>query len=162
MLWGMSSVSHDFVEVFMGRNWQEASVVLALVPLIVPFRVISLLMAPLTDGLGRPDIGLRNLLTFTMLIPLAILIGTSWGLGGVCIALIIASIVALAINFRRCFCFLDLCLETLFDAVARTAIAAGVMYACVWLTRTLVFADRAAVWRLCASIVTGIIVYSVM
>jgi teichuronic acid exporter len=40
MLWGMSSVSRELVEVFMGRNWQEAGIVLMLVPLIVPFRNI--------------------------------------------------------------------------------------------------------------------------
>jgi O-antigen/teichoic acid export membrane protein len=162
LLWGMSSVSHEFVEVFMGRNWEEAGVVLALVPLIVPFRVISLLMGPLTDGLGRPDIGLRNLLTFTALIPLAILIGTLWGLTGVCIALIVASILALAINFRRSLELLELRPETLFDAVAPTAIAAGVMYASVWLVKTFVFEDTAAPLRLCASMVTGIFVYFMM
>jgi hypothetical protein len=63
------------------------------VPALVPLIVISLLMAPLTDGIVRADIGLRNLLTFPLSIPLAILIGTSWDLSGVCIVLIIDSIV---------------------------------------------------------------------
>jgi teichuronic acid exporter len=162
VLWGMSSVSEEFVQVFMGRNWEDAGVVLALVPLIVPFRVISLLMAPLTDGLGRPDIGLRNLATFTLLIPVAILIGTFWGLTGVCVGLIIASMLALAINFRRSLGLLELKRETLFDAVVPTVIAGGAMYAAVWLVKTLVFADAAAPWRLCAAIVTGIIVYSMI
>jgi teichuronic acid exporter len=162
VLWGMSSVSHEFVEVFMGRNWEDAGIVLALVPLIVPFRVISLLMAPLTDGLGRPDIGLRNHVTFTVLIPLAILIGTFWDLTGVCIALIISSILALLINFRRSLGLLEVRPATLFGAIAPTTIAAAAMYACVWLARTFVLADAAASWRLCASIATGVLVYSAM
>jgi O-antigen/teichoic acid export membrane protein len=162
MLWGMSSVSNEFVEVFMGRNWEGAGVVLALVPLIVPFRVISLLMTPLMDGLGRPDIGLRNHLTFTIVISLAVPIGTFWGLTGVCIALIISSILALAINFRRSLGVLELRAETLFGAVAPTASAGAVMYASVWFARTLVFADAAAPWRLCTSIIIGVVVYSAM
>jgi teichuronic acid exporter len=162
MLWGMSSVSREFVEVFMGRNWQEAGIVLTLVPLIVPFRVILFLMAPLTDGLGRPDIGLRNLVTSAALIPLAILIGTSHGLTGVCVALIIAAILAVAINLRRSLGLVGLHPKTLFGAVAPTAAAAGVMYVCVWLVKTLVLADAPAPWRLTGSIVTGIAVYSVM
>ena len=146
----------------MGRNWQEAGIVLALVPLIVPFRVILFLMAPLTDGMGRPDIGLRNLVTSAALIPLAILIGTSDGLTGVCIALIIAAILAVAINLRRSLGLVELHPRTLFSAVAPTAAAAGVMYVCVWLVKTLVLAGASAPWRLTGSIVTGIAVYSVM
>src|SRR3984893_18258862 len=162
LLWGMSSVSHEFVEVFMGRNWEDAGVVLMLVPLIVPFRVIFLLMSPFTDGLGRPDIGLRNLLTSITLIPLAILAGTSWGLTGVCVALIIASILALLINLRRSLGLLELRPEALFNAVAPAPIAAAVMYASVWLVKGFVFADAAAGWRLCGAIASGVIVYTGM
>ncbi len=162
ILWGMSSVSHEFVEVFMGRNWEEAGIVLTLVPLIVPFRVIMLLMSPFTDGLGRPDIGLRNQFTSTMLIPLAVLIGTPWGLTGVCVALIIGWILALVINLRRSLRLLELRPGSLFNVVAPPAIAAGVMYASVWLVKGLVFADAAAVWRLCASIGSGVAVYATM
>jgi teichuronic acid exporter len=160
MLWGLSSVSHEFVEVFMGRNWAEAAVVLGLVPLIVPFRVIVLLLAPLTDGLGRPDIGLRNLLTSTTLIPVAILIGTLKGLTGVCIALIIASMVALVINCRRTLGLLELGPEALVRAIIPTAIAGSLMYASVWMVKTIIFAGASAPWRLGASVITGIIVYS--
>ena len=160
ILWGLSSVSHEFVEVFMGRNWAEAAVVLGLVPLIVPFRVILLLLAPLTDGLGRPDIGLRNLLTSTTLIPLAILIGTSKGLTGVCIALIMASMVALIINCRRSLGLLGLGPDALVRAVAPTAIAGSLMYASVWVVKTLILAGTSAPWRLGTSVMTGIVVYS--
>jgi O-antigen/teichoic acid export membrane protein len=162
ILWGLSSVSHEFVEVFMGRNWEEAGIVLTLVPLIVPFRVILLLMSPFTDGLGRPDIGLRNQFTSTMLIPLAVLIGTAWGLTGVCVALMIGWILALVINLRRSLRLLELRPGSLFNVVAPPAIAAGVMYASVWLVKGFVFADAAAVWRLCASIGSGVAVYATM
>ena len=164
VLWGMSSVSHEFVQVFMGGNWAEASIVLALIPLVVPFRVISLLMAPLTDGLGRPDIGLLNLATFTLLIPIAVLIGTFWGLTGVCIGLIIASASALLINFRRSLGLLGLDLSVLFGAIFPTVIAGVVMYLAVWLVKTFVLAGAgaAAPLQLCGEIVAGIITYSAM
>jgi teichuronic acid exporter len=162
ILWGLSAVSHEFVTVFMGQNWAGADVVLTLVPLIVPFRVILLLIAPLTDGLGRPDIGLRNLLTSTTLIPLAILIGTSNGLTGVCIALIIASILALAINCHRSLGLLQLGPRALVAAVAPTALAGSVMYICVWVTKTFIFPNWPAPWRLCGLIVSGMSVYSLM
>ena len=162
ILWGLSSVSDEFVEVFMGRNWEEAGVVLALVPLIVPFRVILFLIAPLMDGIGRPDLGLRNLLTSTALIPPAILIGTLKGLTGVCIALIIASIVGLDINCRRSLGLLELSPGALVRAVAPTAIGGGVMYVCVWLVKTQIFADASASWRLSGAIITGMIVYALM
>jgi teichuronic acid exporter len=160
MLWGLSSVSPDFVQVFLGQSWGEAVVVLTLIPLIVPFRIILLLIAPVTDGLGRPDIGLRNLLTSTALIPLGILLGIRGGLPGVCVGLIIASIVALAINSRRSLGLLQLRLQTLLLAIAPTAIAGGFMYACVSLARTVGFVDSPPLWRLCGSVMTGIAVYT--
>ena len=162
ILWGLSSVSREFVEVFLGRNWVEAGVVLALVPLILPFRVVSLLTAPLTDGLGRPDIGLRNLVTSTTLIPVAVLIGTIEGLTGVCIGLITASILAVVVNCRRSLGLLELRPSVLIEAIAPTAIAGSVMYSSVWLVKTFILAEAPAPWRLSASIVTGIIVYSMM
>ena len=162
ILWGLSGVSHEFVEVFLGPNWTEAGIVLALVPLIIPFRVILLLIAPVTDGLGRPDIGLRNLLTSTTLLPVAILIGTSQGLTGVCIGLIIASMMALVINGRRSLGLLELPPRALAAAVGPTAAAGSVMYVCVWVVKAFILGGAAAPWRLCAAIVTGIVAYSIM
>jgi O-antigen/teichoic acid export membrane protein len=162
LLWGMSSVSHEFVEVFMGQNWEDAGIVLTLVPLIVPFRVIFLLMGPFTDGLGRPDIGLRNLCTGSAFIPVSILVGTNWGLAGVCVALIIAYLIVVAISLRRSLILLELRPEALFRAVAPAAIAAGVMYASVLLVKAYVLADVAAISRLYASIASGAAVYAMM
>jgi teichuronic acid exporter len=161
VLWGMSSVSEDLVSVFMGEKWQDAVIVLKLIPLMMPLIAISGLMFPLTDGLGRPDIGLRNLLTTTTLIPVAILIGTAWDLTGVCVALIIARLFTLVINFRRTLRMLELCPGRLLAAVAPSAISAGTMYAFVVLINIL---NRGAApgWRLPASIVTGMLVYSLM
>ena len=160
VLWGMSSVAREFVQVFMGPNWDDAIPVLVLVPLIVPFRVISLLMAPLTDGLGRPDIGLRNLATFTLLIPVAVLIGTSWGLTGVCIGLIGASALALVVNLRRSLGLLELSAGTLFSAVFPTVVSGVAMYAAVWFVNSVLLSEAGASFRLGAGIVAGIVVYS--
>jgi teichuronic acid exporter len=162
VLWGMSSVSQEFVQTFMGPNWDDAGIVLALIPLAIPFRVISFLITPLTDGLGRPDIGLRNQATFTLLIPAGILIGTLWGMIGVCIGLTIASLLALLINFRRSLGLLELKPQALLGVVLPAMTAGICMYAAVWLAKSLVFADTTAPWRLCAAILTGAVVYSVM
>jgi teichuronic acid exporter len=162
ILWGVSSVSRDFVDVFMGPNWHDAGVVLALVPLVVPFQAMLALINPLANGLGRPDIGLRNQLTATIVIPVAILIGVFGGLTGVCLALIIASILLVLINLRRSLRLLGLPLKSLFGAVARPATAGAVMYASVWVIQAFFLADAAAVWRLCASVASGVVVYSAM
>ena len=160
VLWGMSSVAREFVQVFMGPNWDDAIIVLTLVPLVVPFRVISLLMAPLTDGLGRPDIGLRNLATFTLLIPVAVLIGTSWGLTGVCVGLIAASALALTINLRRSLGLLELDPGTLVRAIFPTVVSGVAMYAAVWFVKAALFPETPAPVRLAAAITAGAVVYS--
>jgi hypothetical protein len=36
------------------------------------------------------------------------------------------------------------------------------MYVCVWLVKTLIFADASAPWRLSGAIITGVAVYALM
>ena len=142
VLWGMSSVSHEFVQVFMGGNWAEASIVLTLIPLVVPFRVISLLMAPLTDGLGRP--GYRFAQSRDVHAadpdrhPDRYLLGPDRGMYRIDHRIGFG----FARQFRRSLGLLGLDLSVLFGAIFPTVIAGVVMYVAVWLVKTLVFAER--------------------
>ena len=101
LLWGLSSVSAEFVETFLGDKWIDGWICLAIVTLAVPFRVMSMLLSPVVDGLGHPGVGLRNLITFSALLPAAMAVGTNWGIIGVSCGLVGASAVALVINFHR-------------------------------------------------------------
>ena len=162
ILWGLSSVSADFVDVFIGKKWAGAEIVIQLIALVIPFRTLSMLLAPLTDGLGRPGLGLRNLFTFSATIPVAIFIGTYWGLVGVCVGLLIASALALVINFRRSLPVIGISAADLIAAIAPSAISGIVMYAAVVAVRMYVVPDESAALRLAILIATGATVYIAM
>ena len=159
LLWGFSSVSEEFVDAFLGHKWEDAKIVLRLITLTIPLRVMANLLAPLTDGLGHPGLGLRNLLTSTAIIPVAVLIGIQWGLVGICAGLIVAYSTALLINFRRSFRVLNIRPREFVNAVTPSAFSAGVMYLMVTIVGTYVVADASAISRLAILIMTGVMVY---
>ena len=147
---------------FLGSKWEDAKIVLQLVTLIIPLRVLSMLLGPLLDGLGHPGLGLRNLLTFTATIPLAVFVGTNWGLFGVCVGLLAASCFALAINFHRSLPVINISAGELIGAIAPSAISACAMYAAVIIVGTYVVADATTILRLMIRIATGVTVYTAM
>jgi O-antigen/teichoic acid export membrane protein len=162
LMWGFSSVAPEFVDVILGDKWAGASVILQVLTLVVPFRVLAVLLSPLVNGLGRPGLGTRNLLTYTVLMTPAIAVGTQWGLTGVCVGLVAAQMVAWIINFRRSLVVVDRTVNQLLVILAPSVASAAVMYAVVMAARTFVLADASAIWRLPILIVTGVAVYAVM
>lgn len=162
LMWGFSSVAPEFVEVILGDRWTGATIVLQLVTLMVPFQVLSAFLSPLLFGFGRPDIGIRNLLTLISLKLPAILVGTHWGLAGVSVGLAGAVLLALVINLRRSLAVIDQNLSKLLVTLAPSAFSAAVMYAVVMVAKTFVLVDASAIWRLAILIVTGAATYLVM
>jgi O-antigen/teichoic acid export membrane protein len=162
LMWGFSSVAPEFVDVILGDKWAGASVILQVLTLVVPFRVLAVLLSPLVNGLGRPGLGTRNLLTYTVLMTPAIAVGTQWGLIGVCVGLVGAQMVAWIINFRRSLAVVDRTVNQLLVILAPSVASAAVMYAVVMAAKTFVLADTSAIWRLPILIVTGVAVYAVM
>jgi O-antigen/teichoic acid export membrane protein len=126
LMWGFSSVAPEFVDVILGDKWTGATVILQVLTLAVPFRVLSILLGPLVNGLGRPGLGTRNLLTYTVLMTPAIAVGTQWGLTGVCVGLVAAQMVAWIINFRRSLVVVDRTVNQLLVILAPSVASAAV------------------------------------
>jgi len=162
ILWGISCVAADFVDVFMGAKWVDATIVLQLVTLVIPFHSLSMLLTTLMVGLGHPGIALRNTATFTIILPVAIFIGTSWGLVGVCVSLLIAFMVALVINFHRSLPVIKIRWADLVAAMAPSAFSGIVMYAAVVAVGTYIVPDETAIVRLAILIAAGVAVYAAM
>lgn len=101
VLWGISSISEEIVVLFLGEKWQLAALPLQLISLLIPLRMVSNITYPVLIGLGKPDIAFLNILTYAVVMPLAMLIGVKWGIIGVCLAwLIVFPIVFMTIIIR--------------------------------------------------------------
>jgi len=162
ILWGLSSVSDDFVIVFLGEKWRSAAIVLQLICLIVSVRVVAALLGPLVVGIGRPDIGLRNVITNSIVFPVAVVAGIPWGLLGVCVGVMGAHLLALTINFGRSLPLFNSSRRELFGVIARPMYASLIMYVSVISARIFLFANMSPGQRLVVLIVLGIVIYSAL
>jgi len=159
LLWGLSCVSSEFVEVVLGRNWQAAEIVLLVLPLVIPFRAVELLFGPVLNGLGHGSVALANHLTFAVVIPAAVLLGMTWGLVGVSVAIAIGLLIGTIVSYWRSLKVLESGLFDLIAALGPSAVSGAVMYSAVLGTRALLPGDFNGIARLVALVSVGAIVY---
>jgi teichuronic acid exporter len=80
VLWGISSIAPEIVQLLLGPKWEPAILPLQILPMIMPLRMISNSFLPsAVDAIGRPDITMKNLIGASIIMPVAFLIGCQWG-----------------------------------------------------------------------------------
>lgn len=136
VMWGMSSVAPELVRALLGDTWTEAALPLALLCLIMPLRVLSPLMHAGLHAVGRPDISFRITAITAAAMCSAFLAGTQFGLLGLSLAWLIVFPAAFLFNLFRSCKHLDLTVRQITGTLARPALASGLMYAFVALTRS--------------------------
>lgn len=79
---GLACLSEEFVATVLGNKWSAVAMPLALLCLVMPFRMATSFLRPVLASMGRPDLSLKStIVAFTILLPL-ILIGTHYGVIG--------------------------------------------------------------------------------
>lgn len=159
VLWGISSIAPELVGVLLGNKWYLASVPLQILSIVIPFRIIRGLLIPTMNGLGRPDVSFFNSFLAAMVIPLAILIGTHWGLVGVSLAWVFAFLLVFFCNFFYTVRFLQISVLDILVAMIKPVSGAAAMYACVITIKMVFGMDAKSVWHLILLIVAGIMIY---
>ncbi len=162
LLWGISCIAPEIVSVVLGNKWHQAIVPLQLVSLIVPFRMIINLLDPAVMGLGRPDVTFSIVLFNSIVMPLAILIGTRWGLLGVSLAWVLVFPPVLLRNLYRLVSVLEIELSDVLSAMARPLLATSIMYAAVMGMKMVLGPGTESINHLLLLIITGVIVYGGM
>ena len=160
VLWGMSSVAPEIVDVVLGAKWTPSTVPLQVLALVLPLRMIGNFVATAMQGVGRSDIVLRNVIWASMISPFAFFIGASWGgLLGLSVAWLIVSPLIFVQGMMRNMPALGLRLGQLAMAMTPAAVAAFVMYGAVTATRHLLLTDQGSVMRLGVLIAVGAVAY---
>lgn len=160
ILWGLSSVSPELVEVVLGENWLPSIIPLQLLSLIMPLRLIGNIVFVAVQGAGRSDISLNNIVFASVIISITLFAGAQWGgLIGMCIGWIIASPITNLRGLMRSLPVLGLRLGE-FCLALSPAISAAIMYGAVMAMRTiLIDAGVSAAMRLPALIALGATTY---
>ena len=101
VLFGIAAVSPQAVSVALGPKWSAAATPVAILAVAMALRPIGLIIPSFLMGMGEFAASLRNTTFNTILFVVAFLIGSHWGLIGVCGAWLVAYPIQLLSAARR-------------------------------------------------------------
>ena len=127
VFWGISMVANEIVTVILTPKWNEAIEPLQIISLVLPLRMISNLMPSVMQGIGRADIGVKNLLFASIVMPPAFYIGSYWGVIGLSLSWLIAFPIVFIGNTRRSITVLSIRYLDFVKAMLMPAIASAIM-----------------------------------
>ncbi len=159
VLWGISSIAPELVRLVLGAKWELAILPLQILPLVMPFRMISNFLPAAVDAVGRPDISVKNLVTASVIMPLSFVVGSQYGVAGLSMSWVVAFPLVFLANLHRSLPALALRMKPFLGTLAKPAFAGAAMYGAVWATGLALPADTHAVARIALMIGAGAITY---
>ena len=162
VFWGISSVSENIIDIFLGGKWHEAAVPLQIIAFVVPLRMIRNLMNPALIGLGRADVDLKNEIVGVVLVPIGFFVGSFYGLVGVSLVWALVFPVVFVINMESARKVLKLTIGSVYREFWRPAIASSVMYVSVFMIKKSILFSFPKMEILLVSILTGAISYMII
>lgn len=162
VLWGISSTAREFTEGILGPRWDGAALPLQLLSLMMPVRMVVNFLPAATDALGRPDLGLQNVVLAAVVMPPAFLVGSHWGLVGVACAWLFVYPFVLLFNTRRMLRLIDLDVYDVIKVVTPSVGCAAAMYGAVRVTAMLLSHVSDHTVKLISMVSTGIVVYAIL
>ncbi|MBW2314404.1 MAG: lipopolysaccharide biosynthesis protein [Deltaproteobacteria bacterium] len=159
LIWGLGVVADDLVTFVMGDRWLAAIPLLQILCIAIPLQAPMRILSSTLDGLGRPEIALRQALTVAVCMPIGIVVGASYGIAGAAVGWTIARLIAMAINLRRALPIVGVGFGSVARLVAPTLAMGAVMGVAVLAAKAGPFAGLAPWLRLPASIAWGAVVF---
>jgi teichuronic acid exporter len=101
VLFGLAATAPQAVAIALGPKWALAATPVAILAVGMAFRPVALVISPFLMGLGEFGASFRNTLFAVVLYPTAFVIGSQWGLTGVCVAWLGAVPLQLFVLMRR-------------------------------------------------------------
>jgi O-antigen/teichoic acid export membrane protein len=159
---GISSVGPEIISILLGEKWALSIYPIILISLISPIGMISGLVQSMLKGLGRADASFRNILTASVLMPLAFLIGSKWGIVGVCAAWLVAYPIYFVIMSKRSCRIIGIGFIDLLKAMGRPFLASAGMYLAVVVIRQLIAGVLSTLTGLVLLIISGAVVLAIL
>jgi teichuronic acid exporter len=162
ILWGISSIAPEIIQIFLGSRWGAAAVPMQVIAIVIPVRMISNLLNPAVLGVGRPDISFYNSFVAFMIMPAAFLVGSMWGLLGVSLAWAVVFPIVFCINLSRVVRVLEIRFIDVFAAMRLPFTASVFMYGCVLFVKYASIMDVQIIPKVAALVACGALAYGVM
>jgi O-antigen/teichoic acid export membrane protein len=161
IFFGISAVSPQITDAILGRKWHDAALPLAVLALGMLLRPIGFLVPSFLIGTGHFVASFKNTVFASILLPTAFVIGSYWGLLGVCTAWVIAYPVNLLNLFRRVGRVTNTSLTSLMQPLLSPLAGSLVMYIAVLATRLALPGVLDPAKALVFLVITGVAVYFV-
>ena len=162
VLWGISSVAPEIVQVFLGEKWIQAILPLKIISLIIPLRMVSILMSNAVLGIGRADILLLTYIIPLIVMPSAFYIGSFWSVFGVSLAWTIGFPLAFFLNLCLVAKVLNISFYNILKAMQIPFFSAFIMYFGVFFIKEIPIMNTQIVFRMSILIAFGVLVYFIM
>jgi teichuronic acid exporter len=158
VMWGISAVAPELVELVLGPRWQGAVYPLRVICLLIPFKMVSTVFSTSILGVGAATLDLRNTAVYLVILPIAFLIGVQWGVDGLATAWVIGIALGLASTVPRICARLEIRLLDVARTLRDPLLAGCAMYALVFAGRTALSAVPGG-YRLPALVLIGAAAY---
>ena len=160
MLAGMIVVAPEFVTLIYGAKWEPSIIVLQIFCLVGAFKSLGNPIGSVLLAKGRADIGFYwNI--FTMVITsLSVIIGKTWGIVGVAIAILILRVPCFFIIQPIVNRLIDLRFSQYFEAIQSPLVCSVIMFAGI-ISIKMILGNINIVPLFVMTVVSGIIIYTV-
>ena len=162
VLWGISSIALELVPLLLGSHWLPAAVPLQLLALIMPVHMFAPFMSTAAQGIGRADLALKQVALASLVMPLAFVVGSQWGLLGLAVAWVAAFPLVFVWAMVLFLPVIGLRIRDFLGAMARPMLASLGMYATVGAARIMLGPVMSPIARMTLLIVVGVAVYAVL
>jgi O-antigen/teichoic acid export membrane protein len=156
LLWGLSALAPEIVDVLLGVRWAAAVLPLQWLPLVMPLTILGPFLNTAMQGLGQSRTVLYNSLTAFLLLPAAFVVGAQWGLPGLCASWMFGYPMVLMLNMRRMLPSVGLSVKQVTVATMKASTPAIGMYVAILLVRQVIGGDLSAPLRLVLLALAGV------
>jgi len=162
MLAGMFVVAPEFVLVFYGEKWSPIIILLQILAIESAFVSIGTLTNTMQYVKGRSDLQFKWQIYTTITLPIAIVIGSKYGIVGAAIALTIMMSIYVAILQMITNRLIGLGTYKFIKEIIPATICSAILIIGIEIYRRLIFIDIGLIYMFISSVFIGMIVYLIL
>lgn len=132
--WGFIAIAPEVVPL-LGPQWKETVLPIQILSLIMPFRAVGTLFAPVLQGTGNPKVHFLNLAIMNAVLVPFFIVGIRWGITGLCLSWIFGFSVAFVVMSVRSLKAIGLSAAEFISALRPPLAAGGVMLIATFVAR---------------------------
>ena len=160
LCWGLLIVAPEILSL-LGEKWHDAVLPIRILCVIMPFRAVGSLLAPVLQGIGRPNTHLLNLIITTSIMVPSFLIGSKAGAYGLSLAWLAGYLVTFTISTLITLKAIDVSIREMVACLVTPVIATGAMLSSVLLLK-MNFLSISLTFYVAAAVMIGFAVYTMM